>query len=156
VHLLEVSVEDRFMRMALEEARKAYKIGEVPVGAIITKDDVVIGRGHNLREKNGDALAHAELIAIKGACENVQGWRLTGCTMYVTIEPCPMCAGAIIQSRIDKVVFGATDLKAGACGSVFNLLQMDKLNHQSEIVKGILEHECSTLMKEFFRELRAK
>ncbi|QUH25384.1 tRNA adenosine(34) deaminase TadA [Serpentinicella alkaliphila] len=144
------------MQLALDQARKAYNIGEVPIGAIIVKDDVVIGSGYNLREKNGDALAHAELIAIKQACEAISGWRLTGCALYVTIEPCPMCAGAIIQSRIDKVVYGAMDPKAGAGGSILNLLQMNELNHQSHVIKGVLEEECSALMKSFFRELRAK
>lgn len=145
-----------YMQLALEEARKAYDQKEVPIGAVIVRNNEVIGSGYNLRETMKNATSHAEIIAIEKACENLGGWRLTDTTLYVTIEPCPMCAGAILQSRIDRVVIGAMDPKAGACGSVVNLLNNPQFNHQTEIVTGILEEECSQIMKEFFKTLRQK
>ena len=144
------------MLLAIEEAKKAFNKKEVPIGAIIVKENEVIARAHNLRETSKNAISHAELIAIQDACNLLGGWRLTDCTLYVTIEPCPMCAGAILQSRIKKVVIGAMDAKAGACGSILNLLNNPKFNHQTEIETGVLEAECSQLMKKFFKSLREK
>ncbi|HDR5039262.1 TPA: nucleoside deaminase [Bacillus anthracis] len=144
------------MLLAIEEAKKAFNKKEVPIGAIIVKENEVIARAHNLRETSKNAVSHAELIAIQDACNLLGGWRLTDCTLYVTIEPCPMCAGAILQSRIKKVVIGAMDAKAGACGSILNLLNNPKFNHQTEIETGVLEEECSQLMKKFFKSLREK
>ena len=149
-------MEEKFMLLAIEEAKKAFNKKEVPIGAIIVKDNEVIARAHNLRETSKNATSHAELIAIQDACNLLGGWRLTDCILYVTIEPCPMCAGAILQSRIKKVVIGAMDAKAGACGSILNLLNNPKFNHQTEIETGVLEEECSQLMKKFFKCLREK
>jgi len=149
-------LEEKFMLLAIEEAKKAFNKKEVPIGAIIVKDNEVIARAHNLRETSKNATSHAELIAIQDACNLLGGWRLTDCILYVTIEPCPMCAGAILQSRIKKVVIGAMDAKAGACGSILNLLNNPKFNHQTEIETGVLEEECSQLMKKFFKCLREK
>ncbi len=145
-----------YMRLALKEAQKAFEKKEVPIGAVIVRNDQVIGVGHNLRETSKNSLAHAEIIAIQEACKNLGGWRLTDSTLYVTIEPCPMCAGAILQSRIDRVVIGAMDPKAGACGSVVNLLNEPRFNHQTEIITGVMEEECSEIMKAFFKTLRQK
>ncbi|GAB6085987.1 tRNA adenosine(34) deaminase TadA [Alkaliphilus crotonatoxidans] len=145
-----------YMRLALKEAQKAFEKKEVPIGAVIVRNDQVIGVGHNLRETSKNSLAHAEIIAIQEACKNLGGWRLTDSTLYVTIEPCPMCAGAILQSRIDRVVIGAMDPKAGACGSVVNLLNEPRFNHQTEIITGVMEEECSEIMKDFFKTLRQK
>ncbi|MCC5908978.1 MAG: nucleoside deaminase [Clostridiaceae bacterium] len=144
------------MKLALQEAEKAYSKGEVPIGAIIVRKGEVIAKGYNLRESLKDATAHAEVIAIQEACKKARGWRLTDSTLYVTIEPCPMCAGSIIQSRIDRVVIGAMDLKGGACGSVVNLLENKGFNHSCEVVSGILEDQCADIMKKFFKELRQK
>lgn len=149
-------MDEYYMRLALEEAEKAYKIGEVPIGAVIVRNGEVVSKAHNLRERDKNATAHAEVLAIQKACENLGGWRLTNSTIYVTIEPCPMCAGAILQSRIDRLVIGAMDYKAGACGSLVNLLNDERFNHQTEIITGVLEEEASLLMKNFFRELRKK
>lgn len=143
-----------FMKVALSEAEKARAINEVPIGAVIVKDGVIIGRGHNQTETSNDATAHAEIMAIKEASKTLGGWRLTGCQMYVTLEPCSMCAGALVWSRIDKLYFGAKDPKGGGCGSVLNIVQCDGLNHQVEVVGGIMEQQCSDILKEFFRELR--
>lgn len=142
------------MKLALEEAKKAYEKGEVPIGALLVRKGEIIAKGHNLRESLKDATAHAEIITIQEACKNAGGWRLTDSILYVTIEPCPMCAGAILQSRIDKVVIGAMDPKAGACGSILNLLNNEKFNHQVEVITGVMEEECSEIMKMFFRGLR--
>ncbi|WP_026478078.1 tRNA adenosine(34) deaminase TadA [Alkaliphilus transvaalensis] len=149
-------MDEYYMRLALEEAEKAYKIGEVPIGAVIVRNGEVVSKAYNLRERDKNATAHAEVLAIQKACENLGGWRLTNSTIYVTIEPCPMCAGAILQSRIDRLVIGAMDYKAGACGSLVNLLNDERFNHQTEIITGVLEEEASLLMKNFFRELRKK
>ena len=145
---------DFFMKEALAEAQKALAIGEVPVGAVIEKDGAIIGRGHNKTETAKDPTAHAEIIAIRQAAEALQGWRLLGCRLYVTAEPCAMCAGAIVLSRIEKVYIGTMDPKAGACGSLMNILQDQRLNHYAEIESGIMEHDCRQIMKEFFRTLR--
>ena len=141
-------LEENFMLEAIEEAKKAFNKKEVPIGAVVVKD--------NLRETTKNSISHAEIMAIQEACKFLGGWRLTDCTLYVTIEPCPMCAGAILQSRIQKVVIGAMDPKAGACGSLVNLLNDSRFNHQTEIEQGVLEEECSLLMKEFFKALREK
>lgn len=145
--------EEYYMRLALKEAQKAYDLGEVPVGAVIVQDGEVISSGYNLRETDKMATAHAEMIAIEAACKRLGGWRLPRCTLYVTLEPCPMCAGAIINSRIDRVVFGAYDQKAGSCGSMVNLFDID-YNHKPELVSGVLQEECVGLLKSFFRDLR--
>ena len=144
------------MLLAIKEAKKAFYKKEVPIGAVIVKDSKVIAKAHNLRETSKNAIFHAEILAIKDACNFLGGWRLTGCTLYVTIEPCPMCAGAVLQSRIKKGVIGAMDTKSGACGSIINLLNNPKLNHQTEIKTGIMKEECSQLMKKFFKTLREK
>lgn len=149
-------LEENFMLEAIKEAKKAFNKKEVPIGAVVVKDNEIIGRGHNLRETTKNSISHAEIMAIQEACKFLGGWRLTDCTLYVTIEPCPMCAGAILQSRIQKVVIGAMDPKAGACGSLVNLLNDSRFNHQTEIEQGVLEEECSLLMKEFFKALREK
>ncbi|MGI6721317.1 MAG: tRNA adenosine(34) deaminase TadA [Anaerovoracaceae bacterium] len=144
------------MRLALKEAEKAKDMGEVPVGAVIVKDGEVIAAAHNLTETEKDPTAHAEMIAIRAASKRLGGWRLSGCEMYVTAEPCSMCAGAIVWSRISKLYIGTDDPKAGACGSVFNIVQEPRLNHFVEVEKGILQRECSDIMKSFFRELRKR
>jgi len=144
------------MQQALVEAQKAYDMGEVPIGAVIVKDGEVIARGHNLRETEKDPTLHAEMVAIREAAKHLGGWRLTGCELYVTIEPCPMCAGAIIQARIQRVVFGALDPKAGCAGSLYNLLQDPRFNHRVEVISGVMEEGCRRIMQEFFRERREK
>lgn len=146
----------KFMKEALKEAQKSYKKEEIPVGAIIVKDGKIIAKGHNLKETKTDPTKHAEIIAIQKACKKLQTWRLTGCTMYVTLEPCSMCAGSLIQSRLDKVVIGTMDEKTGACGSVLNLLADYKFNHIVQIETGIMQEECKTILQQFFKELRAK
>ena len=144
------------MKEALAEAKKAAAAGEVPVGAVIVKDGEIIGRGHNETETAKDPTAHAEMIAIRQAAKNLGGWRLTGCTMYVTTEPCSMCAGAIVWSRISRLFIGTMDPKSGACGSVFNIPQESRLNHFVEIETGLMQEECISLMKSFFKELRKR
>lgn len=143
-----------YMYIAIEEARKAQKLGEVPIGAVIVKDDQVIARAHNLRETMQQSTAHAEHIAIERASEVIGSWRLEDCTLYVTLEPCVMCAGAIVMSRIPRVVYGATDPKGGCTGSLMNLLEQPKFNHRAIIESGILESECSTLLRDFFKNIR--
>jgi tRNA(adenine34) deaminase len=145
-----------WMREAIGEARTAEALTEVPIGAVIVFDGQIIGRGHNLRETSFDPTAHAEMIAIREASKRLGAWRLTGCTLYVTLEPCPMCAGAIVQSRIDRVVYGTTDPKAGCAGTLMNLLQEDRFNHRTDIVGGVLQEECAGLLTDFFRKLRGK
>lgn len=142
-----------FMDAALELARNAFAEGEVPVGCVIVRNGQIVGRGQNRRETGKNALAHAEIEAINDACRNLGGWRLWDCTLYVTLEPCPMCAGAIINSRIQRVVFGASDQKCGACGSVCDLFSMD-FNHHPQVDKGIREEASSALLTEFFKQLR--
>ncbi len=146
--------DERFMEQALWEARKAYELDEVPIGAVIVKDGTIIGRGHNLRETEKDPTLHAEIAAIRDAARTLGGWRLSGCDLYVTIEPCPMCAGAILQARIRRVVFGARDPKAGCAGSLYNLLIDERFNHRAEVTEGILAEECSRIMKEYFKQKR--
>ena len=142
------------MKEALKEAEKAAAMGEVPIGAVVVKDGIIIGRGHNKTETAKDPTAHAEMEAIRAASAVLGGWRLLGCDMYVTAEPCSMCAGAIVWSRIENLYIGTMDPKAGACGSVFNIVQEDKLNHQVNVTTGILQEECSRLLKDFLRSLR--
>ena len=146
---------EEYMRIALEEARKAFVKNEVPIGAIIVKNGEVIARAHNTRESDQSAIAHAEIIAIQRANETLQSWRLDSCSLYVTIEPCQMCSGAIIQSRIENVYYGATDLKSGAHQSVLNLYDYP-FNHKVNLESGILEEECSEILTNFFRKLRSK
>lgn len=145
---------EEFMELAIKEAKKAENIGEVPIGAVIVKDGEVIATGHNLRESSQKTSSHAEFIAIERANDAVGSWRLEECTLYVTLEPCPMCAGAILQSRIPTVVFGAYDPKAGCTGSLMNLLGDERFNHQSEVIPEVLHERCSHMLKSFFRKLR--
>ena len=145
-----------FMKEALTEARKAFELDEVPVGAVIVKNGEIIGRGHNLRESRKDPTLHAEMIAIRQAAAALGGWRLTDCDLYVTIEPCPMCAGAIIQARINHVIFGARDPKAGCAGSLYNLLEDHRFNHQAEVTEGVLADSCSRIIRDYFRQKRIK
>ena len=150
------STDEKYMREAIKQARKAYVIGEVPIGCVIVYGDKIIGRGYNRRTVDKNTLAHAELIAIKKASKKMDDWRLEDCTMYVTLEPCQMCSGAIVQARMKRVVVGCMNPKAGCAGSILNLLQMEEFNHQAELITGVLEEECSQMMKAFFRELREK
>lgn len=145
-----------FMKEALIEAQKAYELDETPIGAVIVHEGKIIGRGCNRRNTDKSALAHAELIAISEACKVIGDWRLEECVLYVTLEPCPMCAGAIVQARIPKVIFGARSPKAGFAGSILNILQMDELNHRCEIVEDVCKEACSNLIKEYFRNMRNK
>lgn len=149
-------MHEKFMALALQEAQKAAAIGEVPIGAVIVRNGEVIAKGHNLRETDKDPTAHAEMIAIRQAAQHLNGWRLIGCDMYVTIEPCPMCAGAIYQSRIERLFIGSMDPKGGAVGSLYNIPQDDRLNHVVDVTCGILQEACSSVMKNFFRALRKK
>lgn len=142
------------MLEALKEAQKARDLGEVPIGSVVVKDGEIIGRGHNLTETTKDPTAHAEMQAIRQAAAHLGGWRLIGCQMYVTAEPCAMCAGAMVWSRIETVYIGTMDPKAGACGSVFNIVQEEKLNHRVNIETGLLQEECSQILKDFFKALR--
>lgn len=146
----------RWMREALTEAHRAASLGEVPVGAVLVREGQVIARGHNRRELDGNPLAHAELLAIREASRSVGDWRLEESALYVTLEPCSMCAGAIVLARIPLVVFGVRDPKAGAAGSLMNLLQDERLNHRAEIVEGVLAEECGGILKEFFQDLRRR
>lgn len=146
--------KNRFMKEALKEAKKAYNKLEVPVGAVIVKDGKIIARAYNKKEEKCDTTNHAEILAIKKASKKLNSWRLLDCDMYVTLEPCSMCAGALIQSRIRKVYIGALDQKTGACGSVLNLLNDFKFNHNVEVENGVLKEECEAILKQFFKELR--
>lgn len=151
-----VNPEEKFMRAAIREAKKAYALEEVPIGCVIVREGKIIARGYNRRNTDKNTLAHAEISAIKKASKKCGDWRLEDCTMYVTLEPCQMCAGAIVQSRMQKVVIAAMNPKAGCAGSVLNLLQMTQFNHQVEIEQGLLEEECSAMLSTFFKELREK
>ncbi|MCI6675729.1 MAG: tRNA adenosine(34) deaminase TadA [Clostridiales bacterium] len=151
-----MTIEEKYMKEALKQAKKAYRMGETPIGCVIVYEDQIIARGYNRRNTEKSVLAHAEIAAIKKAAKKMGDWRLEGCTMYVTLEPCQMCAGAIVQSRMTNVVIGCMNPKAGCAGSVLNLLEMQQFNHQVHVVRGIMEEECSTLMSSFFRELREK
>ncbi len=152
----ELPQHEWYMRLAIEEAKRAAALGEVPIGAVIVRDGEVVGRGYNLRETGKDPTLHAEMIAIREASQRLGGWRLIGCRLYVTLEPCPMCAGAIVQARIEQVVYGASDPKAGCAGTLMNLLDESRFNHQVPVVAGVLADECGQLLKDFFRKLRKK
>ncbi len=149
-------MQEKFMKQALKEAQKAYDKLEIPVGAVIVKDGKIIARAHNIKELKNDTTKHAEIIAIQKASKKLGAWRLNDCEMYVTLEPCPMCAGAIIQARIKKLYIGTMDEKTGACGSVLNLLEDYKFNHQVEVETGLLNNECEKILKDFFKDLRKK
>lgn len=149
-----VSMEEKFMKEALKEAKKAYNKLEVPVGAVIVKDGQIIARAHNLKESKKDTTKHAEILAIQKASKKLDSWRLLECEMYVTLEPCTMCAGAIIQARVGKLYIGTMDYKTGACGSVLNVLEDYPFNHKVEYETGILKEECENILQEFFKELR--
>ena len=153
---MKMTQDEKYMRAAIREAKKAYALDEVPIGCVIVQDGTIIARGYNRRNTEGNTLAHAELAAIRKASKKTGDWRLEDCTMYVTLEPCQMCAGAIVQSRMKKVVIATMNPKAGCAGSVLNLLQMAAFNHQVEIETGVLEEECSMMLSDFFRELREK
>ena len=146
--------EEKYMKEAIRQAKKAYTLDEVPIGCVIVQDGKIIARGYNRRNTDKNTLAHAELTAIRKASRKTGDWRLEDCTMYVTLEPCQMCSGAIVQSRMTRVVVGCMNPKAGCAGSILNLLQMPEFNHQVEMTTGVLEEECSQMMKSFFKELR--
>ena len=148
--------QERFMKEAIRQAKKARALEEVPIGCVIVCDGKIIARGYNRRNTDKNTLSHAELNAIRKASKKLGDWRLDGCTMYVTLEPCQMCAGALVQSRIDRVVIGSMNPKAGCAGSVLNLLEMDGFNHKVEVEQGVLQEECSSMLSDFFRELREK
>ena len=147
-------IQEKFMREAIRQAKKAEALMEVPIGCVIVCQDKIIARGYNRRNTDKNTLSHAELNAIRKASKKLGDWRLEGCTMYVTLEPCQMCAGALVQSRIDEVVIGCRNAKAGCAGSVINLLNMEEFNHQVKITEGVLEEECSTMLSDFFRRSR--
>ena len=147
-------IDEKFMAEALKEAEKSANFDEVPVGAVIVKDGKIIARGHNVRERSNDPTAHAEIMAIRKACKKLKSWRLEGCTIYVTIEPCSMCAGTILWTRMQRVVYGANDPKGGALGSSYNLFEVKNINHKVEITRGVLENRCAGLMTSFFRNKR--
>ncbi len=149
-----MNMHEVWMKEAIKEAQKAESLGEVPIGAIVVYEDTLIGRGHNLRETSLSPIAHAEILAIADASQHLEAWRLLNCSLYVTLEPCPMCAGAIMQSRIPHLIYGATDPKAGCAGTLMNLLQDKRFNHQTEVTGGILQEECGLLLTNFFRKLR--
>ncbi|HEY2738933.1 MAG TPA: tRNA adenosine(34) deaminase TadA [Thermoanaerobaculia bacterium] len=151
---METAADIVWMREALAEAERAAVIGEVPIGAVVVRGGEVIGRGHNRRETDGDPLAHAELLAIREAARWMGGWRLTECTLYCTLEPCPMCAGALVNSRVERLVYGAADPKAGWCGTLGNLVQDPRLNHRLEVTAGVLAEESAALLRGFFASLR--
>ena len=148
--------QERFMKEAIRQAKKAYLLEEVPIGCVIVQDGKIIARGYNRRNTDKNTLSHAELIAIKKAAKKLGDWRLEGCTMYVTLEPCQMCAGAMMQARLTEAVIGCMNPKAGCAGSVLNILEMDGFNHKVEVEQGILQEECSSMLSDFFRELREK
>ncbi len=147
-------MRETFMRMALEEAQLAFSEEEIPIGAVVVCDGRVIAKAHNMREQLKDPTAHAEILAMREAARYLGGWRLHRCDLYVTIEPCPMCAGAIVQARIKNLVFGASDEKAGCCGTVYNLLDEAKFNHRVPVTKGVLQEECAKMMSDFFKRKR--
>lgn len=148
--------DEKYMKEAIKEAKKAYKLKEVPIGCVIVYQGKIIGRGYNRRNTDKSTLSHAEITAIKKASKYIGDWRLEGCTLYVTLEPCQMCSGAIIQARIDKVVMGAMNPKAGCGGSLLNILENESFNHQAEVVRGVLEEECSDMLTTFFKDLRVR
>ena len=148
------SVEEKYMKEALKQAKKAYALGEVPIGCVIVHEGKIIGRGYNRRNTDKNTLAHAEITAINKASKVIGDWRLEECTLYVTLEPCQMCAGAIVQARVSRVVIGSMNPKAGCAGSILNLLEMEQFNHQVEVTRGVLQEECSQMLSGFFKELR--
>ncbi len=150
------SVAEKYMKEALKQAKKAYALGEVPIGCVIVHEGKIIGRGYNRRNTDKNTLAHAEITAINKASKVIGDWRLEECTLYVTLEPCQMCAGAIVQARIPEVVMGCMNPKAGCAGSILNILEMPQFNHQVKVTRGILEAECSQMLKTFFEELRIR
>lgn len=150
------TVQEKYMKEALKQAKKAYKLGEVPIGCVIVHEGQIIGRGYNRRNTDKNTLAHAEITAINRASKKIGDWRLEECTLYVTLEPCQMCAGAIVQARIPEVVMGCMNPKAGCAGSVLNILDMPEFNHQVAVTRGVLEPECSEMLKTFFVELRER
>ena len=147
---------EKYMKEALKEAKKAYRLGEVPIGCVIVYEGKIIGRGYNRRNTDKTTLAHAEISAIKKASKIIKDWRLEGCTLYVTLEPCQMCSGAIIQARIDRVVMGSMNPKAGCGGSLLNILENESFNHQALVTRGVLDEECSEILTKFFKELRVR
>lgn len=152
----ELSEDERYMKEAVKEAKKAYRIGEVPIGCVIVYKGQIIGRGYNRRKTDKSTLSHAEITAIKKASKFIGDWRLEGCTLYVTLEPCQMCSGAIIQARMDRVVMACMNPKAGCGGSLMNILESDLFNHKAQVTRGILEKECSEMLTNFFKELRVR
>lgn len=148
--------DEKYMKEAIRQAKKAEDIGDVPIGCVIVSDGKIIARGYNHRNKNKTVLAHAELLAMSKACRKTGDWRLENCTMYITLEPCQMCAGAIVQARVSRVVIGSMNPKAGCGGSVLNLLEMKEFNHQVDVTRGVLEEECSEMLSAFFQKLRQK
>lgn len=150
------SVQEKYMKEALKQAKKAYALGEVPIGCVIVHEGVIIGRGYNRRNTDKNTLSHAEITAINKASKKIGDWRLEECTLYVTLEPCQMCAGAIVQARIPEVVMGCMNPKAGCAGSILNILDMPQFNHQVAVTRGVLEQECSDMLKTFFAELRGR
>lgn len=153
---MRMTEQEKYMKAAIRQAKKAWILEEVPIGCVIVQEGKIIGRGYNRRNTDKSTLAHAEIIAIKKASKRIGDWRLEDCTMYVTLEPCQMCAGAIVQARIPRVVIGSMNPKAGCCGSILNLLEEKRFNHQVEVTRGVLEEECSTMLTGFFKELRKK
>jgi tRNA(adenine34) deaminase len=153
---MKMTEQEKYMKQAIREARKAYALGEVPIGCVIVNEGKIIGRGYNRRNTDKSTLSHAEITAIKKASKKMGDWRLEGCTLYVTLEPCQMCAGAIVQARIDEVVMGSMNPKAGCGGSILNLLEMPEFNHQVKVTRGIMEEECSQMLTNFFKELRIR
>lgn len=150
------NIQEKYMREALRQAKKAYALGEVPIGCVIVHEGKIIGRGYNRRNTDKNTLSHAEITAINKASKKIGDWRLEDCTLYVTLEPCQMCAGAIVQARIPEVVMGCMNPKAGCAGSILNILDMPEFNHQVAVTKGVLEEECSRMLKDFFTELRER
>ena len=148
--------QEKYMKEAIRQARKAYALGEVPIGCVIVYEGKIIGRGYNRRNTDKNTLAHAEITAINKASKRIGDWRLEGCTLYVTLEPCQMCSGAIVQARIDEVVMGSMNPKAGCGGSILNILEMPEFNHQVKVTRGVLEEECSRMLTDFFKELRVR
>lgn len=151
-----MDLDEKYMKEAIKQAKKAYALGEVPIGCVIVYQDKIIGRGYNRRNTDKNTLAHAEITAIRKASKKINDWRLEGCTLYVTLEPCQMCAGAIVQARITEVVMGSMNPKAGCGGSILNILEMPQFNHQVLVRRGVLEETCSSLLKSFFKELRIR
>lgn len=151
-----MNIHEKYMKEALKQAKKAYALGEVPIGCIITHNGKIIGRGYNRRNTDKNTLAHAEITAINKASKKIGDWRLEDCTLYVTLEPCQMCAGAIVQARITEVVMGSMNPKAGCGGSILNILEMPQFNHQVKVTRGILQEECSEMLTTFFKELRIR